>query len=74
MNVKISDLEKYMKEIKRKHISQKGFRVFENNNLNSAVYLVKDRSVKLANKTILRDNAKTDSILENFNKLQNATY
>lgn len=71
----IKNLEKYAKEINRKHFKQNEVRVFENPTSKNAFIIVKDNKFKLIDwNSISSDKSKFKTVLKNFNKLLDAEY
>lgn len=71
----LKNLEKYTKEINRKHFKENDIRVFKSPNLANAYIVVKDLKFKLMNwDEISTDKSKFYSILKNFDKLLDAEY
>ena len=71
----LKNLEKYAKEINRKHFRQNEVRVFENPTCVNAFIIVKDNKFKLVNwNSISSDKSKFKAVLEDFDKLFDAEY
>lgn len=71
----IKNLEKYAKEIKRKHFKENNIRVFKSPNLSSSFIIVKDLKFKMVTwDAINSDKSKFRATLENFDKLLDAEY
>lgn len=60
MTVKVKEIEPFCTEVKRKHITEQGFRLFKHPTLSSA-YIVCDTCnvLGMVNNSILHDNSKT---------------
>lgn len=62
--VTIRDLEKYTKELTRKHLRKHGLRVFEHPTFTGAIIVVKNNDIiGMTNRKILSDNAHTQNII-----------
>lgn len=71
----IKNLEKYTKEINRKHFKDNGIRVFKSPNLASAFIIEKNLKFKMVTwDAISSDKSKFRETLENFMKLLDAEY
>lgn len=68
MTVKIKDIKPFCKEITRKHIAEKGFRLFKHPTFSSAYIICDSENVLgMVNSSILRDNSQTYWQLKNKN-------
>ena len=71
----LKSLEKYAKEINRKHFRQNGIRVFKHPSIGCAYVIVKDGKFKFTTWTAIScDKAFFDDILRNFDELRDAEY
>ena len=71
----VKNLEKYAKEINRKHFRQNEVRVFENPTSSNTFIIVKDGKIKLTTwNSISSNTAKFEYILGNFDELIDAEY
>lgn len=62
--VTIKDIEKYSKELTRKHLREHGLRVFEHPSYSSALIVVKDDVILgMTGRHILSNNSKTQNII-----------
>lgn len=71
----LKSLEKYAKEINRKHFRQNGIRVFKHPCCESVFIIVKDNKFKVTSwNSINSDKAKFQDIVRNFDALRDAKY